>query len=232
MESVDIEAIRKDLIENYEIDDGKFEIHPDGLVDAVGDITIEQRNVVDGRLTQRFGKLNGTMSTFQTDLSSVAELPRECLNLMIGRNPRITSWENGPEVVKGSMSIEGCGLTSMAGLPMIGRSTNLETEAHKRRYLNAASCPGITSFRDADLSMVDKIYLSWYPETALLSLLRIKDPAVIDVSKNKGSDVVMANRAFDIIRAHVAMYHQNSGKAMMACQEELIEAGLAGNARW
>ena len=208
----------------------ELEVRPDGIVDinGSGSFSVTKKAVVNGRLILRFGICNAQFNAVASGIKSLENFPRVINGaLSIQRNRDLVSWEGSPTKVH-SMYAVMCGFTSMKGCPTVPLIDNSQN-------VNMNGCPlvdldGINNISCEDLNL---------PYNDNMGILRVLTAPALRITlgnfvdrNNPGNS---AKKATDIISEWRTAYMNGSAsknKALLACQRELMAAGLHGNARW
>ena len=126
---------------------------------------------------------------------------------------RLTTLEGCPDVMQGSLGIEGClNLRNLKGAP----SSCFEIMADNTRLTSLEGLP----------EEMSNMHLTWHADLGMLRLLMVRGMQTIAIS-HPNPDLPLVQPITDILQRYL-----NTGRAgVMPCAAELHKAGFGGNAK-
>ena len=242
----------KEKLQQYFIIKGQISIE-NGLVSCTGNVNLKKDPKIEG-LPVKFKEVGGDFNCYDNQLKSLAGAPQSirgsfnCYNnqltSLIGApqsvggdfdcyNNQLTSLVGAPQSVGGDFTCSSNKLTSLRGAPQsVGgcfycNDNQLTSLAGAPRYVGGGfycNDNQLTSLAGAPQYVGEVFYLTYGKNLALLPLLMIKGCKQVEF--RNADDKIQHKSLSEILNRYLGI----GTRGMLACAEEMIEAGYGSNA--
>lgn len=210
-----------------------------GMLSTNGYVTI--KHVVDGQIPINFGiAVMGFHVDPSQQLKHFDHIPKFMNGpLSLEGQRSLASFEQLRSIVhhSGALIVNNTSIRDFNGV----RSARDPSKAKPKPFISATGAP-LVSLRGLRSVRVKRIEITYEPDLPLMDLMEVQDldsvilmepgasvhPGYATMSDMGGPGKKVA----EILGEHMAKYQTDPGRAMLACQDALVDAGFPGNARF